>query len=160
MSPKEGRVVFRGNFKTLQGRAMGFGFFKKILPKNIFFQKIFPNMAIRLEPRLAPNIHHPQCPPHAWGRIRARPFCTFLEMGTAHTVWSIQYIVRTGVWRMPMPMPIPTRARVPRGRPSAGLWESLGGSGSPASSIVGGAGAAPLSPNIHAAARRRCSTLV
>jgi len=126
-------------------------------------------MAIRLETCLAPQVHLIESPPHAWGRIRARPFCTFLEMGTAHTVGSIQYIVRTGVWRMPMPMPIPTRARVPRGRPSAGLWESLGGSGSPASSIVGGAGvssivggagAAPLSPNIHAAARRRCSTLV
>ena len=67
-------------------------------------------MAIRLETCLAPQVHLIESPPHAWGRIRARPFCTFLEMGTAHPVGSIQYIVRTGVWRMPMPMPTTGRA--------------------------------------------------
>ena len=67
-------------------------------------------MAVRFEPRLAPNIHHPQCPPHAQDRSCARAFAAILKMGTGHPDWSIQYIDRVGVWRMPMPMPTTGRA--------------------------------------------------
>ena len=64
------------------------------------------HLAVRFEPRLAPHIHHPQCPPHAQDRACARAFAAILEMGTPHPVWRIKYILEK-VWVCPCPCPPP-----------------------------------------------------